>query len=378
MKIKIIKRGKYPKSLLKIINSLKSEEFGVFHREFSLFTTSCFCLSTAFANKHYVNNAIRLSISGYRKEMSSHFIDLRFARIIGNKFIEDKEIRKEIIRLHTHFGNKVLKLFRKIDTVKTLTPNLVMDLSLAMGKFFAHNILIQTSVDCVARSNFEVYKLLLKQRKRFEKELVGRIEFYIDKMCQKLAAQKRTSLHLLKFLTPTEMIDFIKYNRLPASLSKRVNSWVLIRWPKPTLLIGKSASDLFNKLKQHERKLNKELFSENRLKGITAYQGIVKGRAQVVRDFSQFEGFKKGNILIAFAIAPKYYIFLIKKLKGIVMDEGGMLSHAAILSRELKIPCIVGTRIATKILRDDDLIELDANKGLVKILQRKNNVHRKF
>ncbi len=53
-----------------------------------------------------------------------------------------------------------------------------------------------------------------------------------------------------------------------------------------------------------------------------------------------------------------------KKASAIITDEGGITCHAAIVSRELKIPCIIGTRIATKVLKDGDLVEVDANKGI--------------
>ena len=54
------------------------------------------------------------------------------------------------------------------------------------------------------------------------------------------------------------------------------------------------------------------------------------------------------------------------KAAAIVTDEGGITCHAAIISRELGIPCIVGTRIATKVLRDDDYVEVNANHGIIK------------
>jgi len=53
-----------------------------------------------------------------------------------------------------------------------------------------------------------------------------------------------------------------------------------------------------------------------------------------------------------------------------VTDEGGITCHAAIISRELKKPCIIGTKIATKVLKDGDLVEVDADKGIVKILKK--------
>ena len=64
------------------------------------------------------------------------------------------------------------------------------------------------------------------------------------------------------------------------------------------------------------------------------------------------------------------FVPYLKKIKGIVTNEGGIACHAAIISRELKIPCIIGTKIATKVINNGDLIEMDANKGVVKILKK--------
>ena len=59
----------------------------------------------------------------------------------------------------------------------------------------------------------------------------------------------------------------------------------------------------------------------------------------------------------------------IKKAIAIVTDIGGMLSHAAIISRELNIPCIIGTKIASEVLKDGDMVEVDADKGVVRIIK---------
>jgi pyruvate,water dikinase len=59
-----------------------------------------------------------------------------------------------------------------------------------------------------------------------------------------------------------------------------------------------------------------------------------------------------------------------KKAIAFITDEGGITCHAAIIARELKKPCIIGTKIATKVLKDGDLVEVDANKGVVKIIKK--------
>jgi pyruvate,water dikinase len=64
------------------------------------------------------------------------------------------------------------------------------------------------------------------------------------------------------------------------------------------------------------------------------------------------------------------FVPAMSKAVAFVTDEGGITSHAAIVSRELGIPCVVGTKIATRALRDGDLVEVDASRGIVRVVER--------
>ena len=75
-----------------------------------------------------------------------------------------------------------------------------------------------------------------------------------------------------------------------------------------------------------------------------------------------------GDILVTGMTRPEF-LPLFRKAAAVVTDAGGMLSHAAITAREMRKPCIVGTEIATKVLKNGDIIEVDANKGAVKIIK---------
>ena len=59
-----------------------------------------------------------------------------------------------------------------------------------------------------------------------------------------------------------------------------------------------------------------------------------------------------------------------EKASAFVTDEGGILCHAAIVAREMKKPCIIGTKVSTKILKDGDMVEVDADNGIVKVLEK--------
>jgi phosphohistidine swiveling domain-containing protein len=110
--------------------------------------------------------------------------------------------------------------------------------------------------------------------------------------------------------------------------------------------------------------------SNREIKGTVAYAGQVTGRVQIVANGRQINSFKPGRILVALMTSPDY-ILAMKRAKAIVTDDGGLTCHAAIVARELKKPCIVGTRNATRLLHDGDLVEVDANQGKVKIIKGK-------
>ncbi len=101
------------------------------------------------------------------------------------------------------------------------------------------------------------------------------------------------------------------------------------------------------------------------LKGIVGQPGKVVGRVCTVRHYKDVFKIKEGNILVANTTHPNYLMGM-KKASAFVTDEGGIACHAAIVAREMKKPCIVGTRFATKSLKDGDLVEVNADIGVVK------------
>lgn len=101
------------------------------------------------------------------------------------------------------------------------------------------------------------------------------------------------------------------------------------------------------------------------LSGHIASKGKAQGRARIFLVPQDMEKMEKGDILVTTMTTPDF-VPLMQKASAIVTDIGGLLSHAAIVSREMGKPCIVGTGFATKIFKDDDLLEVDADKGIVK------------
>jgi phosphohistidine swiveling domain-containing protein len=107
----------------------------------------------------------------------------------------------------------------------------------------------------------------------------------------------------------------------------------------------------------------------SQLKGNIANKGVARGYARIINNLKDAHEFSDGNIVVSINTSPSLMPILIK-CSGIVTDEGGIMCHAAIVSRELNKPCIIGTKVATKVIKNGDLIEIDANKGTVTILKR--------
>ncbi len=108
------------------------------------------------------------------------------------------------------------------------------------------------------------------------------------------------------------------------------------------------------------------------VRGSCACTGKVRGVVRLVHMANPEMPFSKGDIVIAATLSPTL-LPLLSRCGAIVTDEGGMTSHAAILSRELNKPCVIGTKHATHVFRDGDLVEVDAEKGVVKKLLHLNS-----
>jgi phosphohistidine swiveling domain-containing protein len=123
-------------------------------------------------------------------------------------------------------------------------------------------------------------------------------------------------------------------------------------------------------IKKNELKLKALLDSfivRENLTGSTAYPGLVRGTVKIMLSRKDFHKMRKGDILVAPNTRPEY-VPIIKIAGAIISEEGGITSHSAIVSRELKIPCLVGVQGAIDQLKDGDVVEIDANRGIVKKL----------
>ncbi len=133
------------------------------------------------------------------------------------------------------------------------------------------------------------------------------------------------------------------------------------------ILVGKALEGYRNK----QEKEQEILANITEIKGSVASSGVASGKIRIIFTNDDVINFKRGEILVSVATNPTYMPAMEKAI-AIVTDEGGLLSHAAVVSRELRIPCIVGTKIATKVLKEGEYVHVDATKGIITILKKNN------
>lgn len=170
---------------------------------------------------------------------------------------------------------------------------------------------------------------------------------------------------LLKFITYKELIQSIKNKKLPqGALEERLNT--TFAYINDDIIFEPKIDKKLKALGYEMKKGRIAVITE--FKGIIANKGLARGKVKIIYSRSQLDKVKKGDILVAPMTSP-WHIPAIKKASAIITDEGGITCHAAIISRELNKPCIIGTKVATQVLKDLDLVTVDANKGVVKILK---------
>ena len=211
---------------------------------------------------------------------------------------------------------------------------------------------------------------ILSRRERMA-VLYPRIEQVITRACELHGIDKGFEGDLLRYCTTDELAGHvsdpgrIKENMFHDLLARRRGYFYLKVGDRSDQIV--TDPDLIRQLKEEIIPGHTETVAE--LKGFSAFHGIVSGRVYNAWEtvFGETrESFQKGDIFVTSMTKPED-VSSLAKAGAVITDEGGILSHAAIVCRELRKPCIIGTHIATKVLKDGDIVLVDAsnNEGVV-------------
>lgn len=300
--------------------------------------------------------------------------------LYSNKEYKNSRIVQTMLKKHVEtfgFTSIVFGIGKPLEE-SNLLKRINADLSKnALAKLKAHRAKEQNDKREIQRmlkqllSNREVYKRVkLAQDLMFWKnqrlDILFKCDYLMISLFNRVAGLIGINYQEFIHLTYDEIMKWFKNNRFIPSesiLNKRIKSYALhLKNDKISLYVNKSdypkMEDAKNQITSYDSKV---------LKGNTAYKGRVLGIVKLVFGIEDIKKIEKGNILVTKMTRPEMVVGL-EKAAAFVTDQGGMLSHAAIVSREMRKPCIVGTKIATQILKDGDLVEVNANDGTVKKL----------
>jgi len=190
---------------------------------------------------------------------------------------------------------------------------------------------------------------------------------FLNKIADKIGVTYREMMCLGTFEIEDALAGKLSSEELKSRASRRigVNNWAVLGGSEGKLIFIEDVSDvklLFEKMIPKTGKDAKELL------GQIGNRGKYTGPVRVIMNTYDFNKIQEGDVLVTTMTTPDF-IVLMQKSGAIVTDIGGLLCHAAIVSREMNKPCVIGTKFATQVLKDGDMVEVDADNGVVRILK---------
>ncbi|MEI6499190.1 MAG: PEP-utilizing enzyme [bacterium] len=191
----------------------------------------------------------------------------------------------------------------------------------------------------------------------------------IENLLREIGRRFYLSLNQVRYLYPSEINELLSTGKFNINqINARANYHVLVTTES-------SKKDLYIEGEQAEKYVNElelqvpEASDIKIILGDCACPGRIKGVVRIVNSSADMAKVTEGDILVSLVTNPDI-VPAMKKAGAIVTDAGGITCHAAIVSRELNIPCVIGTKIATRSLHDGDIVDVDATHGKVMIIER--------
>ena len=199
--------------------------------------------------------------------------------------------------------------------------------------------------------------------KAYRKDCLYHFFYALEPFLKEAAKRLGLTLRQIRRFTPEELIHALKSGHADADeLNRRWDGHVFHVEGQNVRILTDDAADRFMQSLAVEKP--DAAHDVRQLSGDCACPGFAKGIVRRVERPADMAKMKKGDVLVAHATNPDI-VPAMKLAAAIVTDMGGITCHAAIVSRELKIPCVIGTKVATTVLEDGQAVEVDATHGRV-------------
>lgn len=260
-----------------------------------------------------------------------------------------------------HVGEALWKIVKTRDrsTLDLATCHSVERLTL---EWFSGYVAILRGANYLAPKTAKATLPILNAYRTATEELYPDVCRWFEWHLSCIAKKEKTPSHIVRLLSADEFETYLADGTLP-----RLKS-LTSRYPVHGYFFEKGKGVLLSKrdVERFERMIDEqERENLSTLKGTVAYPGQITGVVRIVRDPRSAGVFRDGDILVTEMTHPEF-VPLMKRAGAIVTDAGGILCHAAIVSRELKKPCVIGTQRATRMFKTGDRVYVDADMGVVR------------
>lgn len=280
---------------------------------------------------------------------------------VNTEYIGEKWSEEKWIDLFKKAITDIMSPEKKLDLILKNFEKLNIDRNHAIEELNPPRQ-VRHAIDCLAE--------LIAQRD-WTKGYFAKALLSYGRLLNEVACRMNRDPKDLLYYSYKEIMNFFEYKKIISSKeieNRRRNGYVIvIKNSKFNLITGKSnINNLINKEGVNEP--FEKIIDIKEFKGLPASRGVKRGMARVMEDALDISKFKEGEILVTYMTTIEFTP-VFRKASAVVTDEGGMSCHAAIISREFSLPCVVGTKIATRVIATGDEIEVDANRGIIKIIK---------
>lgn len=271
-------------------------------------------------------------------DYGAYIWDEKYFNVVLDKMMLENKMEELLKKSKDYFGNLTARQNKIVNTVK-------------MDKYHRSLFAAMRQANHLLDYKKQIFTILHWKAEAFYKEIAKRLGITKD---------------LFQYYLPEELCEALVNNKpLPKKvLQDRYNNSVALCVNGKTWFTSLGKADEY--IKQY---LKKDDGGEKILNGIIASSGNYAGMVKVVNGAAELQKVQSGDILVASMTTPEY-VPAMRCAGAIITDEGGVMCHAAIVSRELGIPCVVGTKNATKFLHDGDMVEVNANHNSVRIIKK--------
>ena len=326
---------------------------------------SLYCLYTT-SLKPYTGRNLAFTLLVCDPESSSNYLAQQdidsYGTYVAELVMKDHSFAEKMAGDTIASAHKIVELLETMHDAPELTSTSILELKKRFYEHIPPHFSMKKVIDYLPASLRKKFSPLLIEARIKTEHLFNNVDETLKNAASMIAKKSGLQEHLADFLTIDEMAGYLSALPLPSKdeLTQRSKGFAIFCKGSDVLFFAGAAFTHIQKVLIGENKTH--------LTGTIAYKGLARGTARIVFDPSTANEFNEGDILVTGMTRPEF-LPLMQKAAAFVTDAGGMLSHAAIVARELKKPCILATEKATKVIREGEEIEVDANKGIVRILR---------